>query len=141
MEQLKLSGLSMPNIDFSDNSFLNHLEQVEKECKEKYGNDWKEHFLSATNPNHGLDVYEKIIYKTIYNGTVFSSDNWTLNNRFLKKVEKLFGKDWKKQILGKKNDPYIIDKLIEDAIETGKWKELPKELHEEYHRRVGNNND
>ena len=27
--------------------------------------------------------------------------------------------------------------LIEDAIKTGKWKELPNELQDEYHRRVG----
>lgn len=141
MEQLKLSGLSMPNIDFSGaRERLAHLDQLAEECKEKYGDDWKEHYLSLTDPDYGLDGYEKIINKTIYEGNVFSSDNHILNSRFIEKVERLFGKNWKKQILDRKHDPYIGSKLIEDAMCTGMWKELPPELYEEYHRQAGNAN-
>ena len=34
------------------------------------------------------------------------------------------------------HDPFVGELLIRDAIKTGRWKALPKELQDEYHRRT-----
>lgn len=66
---LGLNGLTMDNIDFSRLPEITaELERIEKECKEKYGNDWWEHYVEITNPHHGIDGCEETVNCAIYGG-------------------------------------------------------------------------
>lgn len=144
---LNLDGLTMEDIDFD--KYLPEItakhERIEKECKEKYGDDWFEYYYKLTNPNHDIDSTERLINKCIYEGhiPVMSGNPEVLHQihtRFYDKLKRMFGLFYKLHIYHKPNQPYINRLLIKDALRTRKWKELPHELQDEYHRQAAKKN-
>ena len=53
-------------------------------------------------------------------------------------MQELYGDDYDELRSYKNADPRVVELLLDDAVRTGKWKELPDELQPEYHKRVGN---
>lgn len=53
------------------------------------------------------------------------------------KMRRLFGIFYKHHINHKPNDSKVNEALLRDAIQSGKQRELPKELQKEYHRMAG----
>lgn len=117
-------------------------DKLEQECKEKYGNDWWEHYLDITIPNRHNDHDEECINRSIYTGgipLILDDRSYAIyiENKIYEKLKRMFGSEWKQYINHKPNDPKVNEALIKDAIQTDKWRELPKELQEKYHKLVG----
>lgn len=49
----------------------------------------------------------------------------------------LYGDRYDELVQHKYGDSRVVELLLQDAIRTGKWKELPDELWDEYKKRVG----
>lgn len=144
---LNLDGLTIEDVDF--NKYLPQvtaeIDKIEQECKEKYGDDWFEYFYKLTNPDHDVDSTERLINKCIYEGhiPVMSGDPEVLYQtytRFYDKLKRLFGPLYKLHIYHKSNHPYVNKLLVKDALKTGKWKELPYELQDKYHKQAAKKN-
>lgn len=140
---LDLSQLTEDDIDFETElpKVTARLDTIEKECKEKYGDDWWEYYVRATIPDIDKDFYEEIAYDAIYRGTeptlICSPEIiYNAHKHYQKKMKEIFGKSWRFHIHHKKNDPKVNKMLIKDALKIGKWRELPKELQEEYHKQA-----
>lgn len=142
-KDLNLNGLTMDDIDFSGvREAWKENKQKEKEYQERYGDDWLEYYL-AENRKEDLysntDIFEKGANIAIYNGHMpfvgGSPDCISkFHLRYREKMERFFGRSWKKHVFHSPNDPKINKLLIQDALKSGKWEELPKELQNEYHR-------
>lgn len=140
---LDLNGLTMDDIDFS--GVREELEQdklIQKEYQEKYGDDWWEHYLADTRCFSDVDSIEETINEAIYNGhrlCVSGSPDIIieLHNGYWQKMKRLFGFSYKRYIRHEPNNPKVNKALLKDALKSGKWKELPKELQDEYHKMAG----
>lgn len=142
-KDLNLDGLTMDNIDFSGvREALKKDKQMEKEYQDKYGDDWWEHYLSDTNPYHNIDLDEKSINEAIHGGyrlciTAHPAVIKRLDDKYWEKMRRLFGRFYKRYVEHEPNNPKVNKALVKDALKSGKWKELPEELQEEYHRLAG----
>lgn len=140
---LDLNGLTMDDIDFSGvREELEQAKQMELEYQKKYGDDWWEHYVADTNPRHDVDWDEETINEAIYNGhrlCISGDPVWMvkMENRYWNKMKRLFGPFYKRCVRHETNDPKVNRALLKDAFKSGKWKELPKELQEEYHKLAG----
>lgn len=89
------------------------------------------------------DCDAKLINELIYSGNMpnvrFTDPAYTVafKKRYHARIRELFGEDYYSYVLHDYGDKYVCNLLIQDAIKTGKWKELPDVLQEEYHKRVG----
>lgn len=140
---LNLNKLTVDDIDFSKlPEITERLDRIERECREKYGDDWWEPFVAATNPSHDIDLDEASVNRAIFGGyRLFITSNPSAMMRreklYWDKLKRLFGPFYKRYVKHKINDPRVNKALIKDALKSGKWKELPKELQDEYHRLAG----
>ena len=140
---LDLNGLTMDDIDFSGaREGLERAKQMQKKYQEKYGDDWWEHYFEDTNPRHDVDWDEETINEAIYNGhrlCISGDPIWMvkMEKRYWDKMKRLFGPFYKEYVRHGHNDPKVSKALLKDALKSGKWKELPEELQEEYHKMAG----
>lgn len=141
---LDLNRLTMDDIDFESvlPKISKEINQIEKECKEKYGNDWWRHFVKATSPHIDLDWDEETVNEAIYNGhllCVSGDPVWAakIENKYWDKMKRLFGPFYKRYVHHEHNDPKVNKALLKDALKSGKWRELPKELQKEYYKTAG----
>lgn len=140
---LDLNQLTMEDIDFSGvREELEQAKQMEKEYQKKYGDSWWEHYVADTNPDHGIDLDEQSINRAIFEGhRLCMSGHPTIiieiENKYWEKMKRLFGPFYKRYISHEHNNPKVNKALLKDALKSGKWKELPKELQEEYHKMAG----
>ena len=141
---LDLNNLTMEDIDFASilPKVTAELERTKQECKEKYGEDWREHYIRATNPNWDIDTDERSINRAIYEGhrlciTAHPQIIMEMEHKYWIKMRRLFGPFCKRYVSHGTNDPKVNKALIKDALKSGKWRELPKELQDEYHKLAG----
>lgn len=137
-----LNQLTERDIDFSmAPKIMAELDKLEEECKQKYGDDWFEHFVELTDPNYGIDMIEQSANEHIYEGywPGWSGDPGAVIpylDGYINKMKRLFGPEWENHIKHQPDDPEVNELLIKDTLKTGKWKELPECLQEEYQRRA-----
>lgn len=140
-KSLDLNRLTMDDIDFSHLPEITaELDRVEKECKEKHGDNWWEHYLRATDPYYDVDLDERTINRSIYEGhepCITGLDVVQIQTLYYAKMKRLFGPFYKRYVNHKRGDPKINKALIKDALKSGKWKELPECLQGEYHKLAG----
>ncbi len=143
---LDLNQLTMDDIDFSGAcEGMEHLKKLEKEYQEKYGDDWWKYYKKVLFSKSDYDLDEKNINDAIYHGCTLCLTGdpeavSCIENKYIEKMKRLFGKSYKRHIFHKSNDTKVNKLLIRDAIKTGMWKELPNELQEEYHKLVEKQN-
>lgn len=139
---LSLSGLTEPDLDFDSlNQIKAERERKQQMYKDKYGDKWFTEYLHGEGFVADYDIYAKSVNTAIYYGCWASVSG---NNKHVMLVPKmqedrmheLYGDRYEELKNHPAADSRIIELLIADAIKTGKWKELPDEIQEEYHRRV-----
>lgn len=116
-------------------------EKEQEQFKKKYGKDWFSHWWKYRNPTPDYDLDMKEINIAIYRGHIPSrSGTREFIRMYQKKVEnrmfEIYGDEMYDLVYHKPNDPNINERLIRDAMKTGKWKELPDCLQDEYHKRI-----
>lgn len=152
---LSLSALTMPEFNGEEiRRDLRELEEGEKRYKEMYGDEWQKKYLHdlgfVSDEDFDYDRDMKRINEAIYYGVPIAVSGWGEGIKELYKkqevrmheiYDELYGKDYGIYHGHVEGDKQIIEWLINDAIKTGKWKELPDCLQDEYHKRVGDLND
>lgn len=113
------------------------------EYREKYGDDWILRWLDDNSTPDDVDGDMKFINTAIYHGETATISCSTMKQfeEFNKKQEdrqrELYGDRYDELVQHKYGDSRVVELLLQDAIRTGKWKELPDELWDEYKKRVG----
>lgn len=111
--------------------------------KEKYGDDWFRHWVDATSyhPPTDYDEFAKRINTMIYECRIdfCGSPEFLVmaRKRYMARLNELYGGVLSNIPVHMPRDTYVTELLLNDAMKTGKWKELPDCLQDEYHRRVG----
>lgn len=143
---LDLSGLTMPEIDWSgvkadivarESELDAYIEKYgEKEGSERYMRD-----LFADS-SMDYDIAVKQANVGIYNGmlpmvTGLGPMRRNVRRLYIKRTHELYGDKYDELIRHERGDSRVVKLLLDDALQTGKWKELPDELQEEYKSLVG----
>lgn len=138
---LNLNNLTMDDIDFSSaREGIEQIKKKRKEYQEKYGDDWLEHYMADNPVYSNTDFCEESINRAIYGGyepCVSGALQFRVKVEYPAKMKRLFGPFYKRYIHHEPNNPVVNKALIKDALKSGKWRELPKELQDEYHRMAG----
>lgn len=141
---LDLGGLTMPKFDWErirKNRARRRAEQAE--YKEKYGDDWFEKWWNDKNPEPDYDTDMKFINNAIYYGDIPRvtglGDNVKEHRKMIdNRLHEIYGEQYAELVFHAPGDPRAVELLLQDALKTGKWKELPDCLQEEYHKRIQN---
>lgn len=113
----------------------------------KYGDNWRQRWLEDCGVPVDYDGDMKFINTSIYYGICASrsstnSDTIRLfDEKQTARWHELYGDCYDELLRHKAGDPRVVELLLQDALRTGKWKELPDELQDEYRRRAGNLNE
>lgn len=145
-QELSLSGLTMPvDVTFDAGAAMDRYACLEAEYREKYGASWWEFYkrdvLHVVVSDYDVDMY--IINSAIYHGTSpgISTSSPGVYREFHEKLESrrraLYGDDYDTLRYHRDKDDKVAKLLLDDALKTGMWKELPDELQDEYHRLAG----
>lgn len=146
-----LNGLSEKDLHYpTAEEFKKHCEEldcIEAECKKKYGDDWQKYYLDIVFPSSDIDTDLRSFNRAIYGGYMPSyyglpKDVHELHEMLHERIRVLFNdRDWMKYLHHEPGIPEINEVLINDALRTGMWRELPDELQDEYHRRAGDKDE
>lgn len=130
--ELSLENLAMPK-GFSDPAALAQIK------KPGEGRSYEE--IMAGMPKYDMEL--KCINECIYNGSLYTAlgTGWMRTRRAqLERIKSLFGLPDDEACVTwfethDRGAPDTIEKLLSDALSTGKWEELPDELQPAYHQR------
>lgn len=134
---LELSGLSAPEVDFSDvKEYLGQMDELFEECVGKYGVDEGSSIFVKELFGDRLADYDcdlKTVNCAIYDGCmplVTASGNRVkhLAKLYEQRMRELYGDDYDDLVNHARGDKRVVRLLLDDAVRTGKWKELPDEL-------------
>lgn len=146
--RLDLNQLTLPEIDLSpyEKSYEERLADTEAALNpymEKYStfSEAAEHYLNdASGADVDVDLLEANIgiFKGNRERGMLAAPG--IVKKFMERLEKreheVYGDRFEELKYHRTNDPIVNHLLIEDAVKTGKWKELPYCLQGEYHKRV-----
>lgn len=145
-DDLDLSALTMP--PFDKEAAWERVRKCDEEIAEyekKYGDDWWEYYAEDTGfyKEDDYDRDMKRINKAIHCKTYiigFGSPSrlYELKQKWLKRIKELFGDDYTYDRFFIEDDLDCDTPLLEDALKTGKWKELPDDLQPIYQQKVKN---
>lgn len=146
---LSLSNLTMPEFNGEEiRRGMKELEEGEEKYKQMYGDEWWPKYLHDLGILRDIDYDEdmKTINEGIYCGEPFFVSGYGEHvKKFYEKQEsrmrEIYGKDYDTLRSHEFGDLTVVERLLNDAIKTGKWKELPDELQDEYHKRIGGFSD
>lgn len=136
---LSLEGLSAPEITPAFvRSIKDEAAAVKAEYQAKYGNDWFEHFCDDDGQDtdaHPCDCEMYAVNSAILHGVrIDGGKHWV--DKQEARMRELYGDRYDELKIHKPWDKRVAELLITDAVKTGKWKELPQDLWEEYWQRV-----
>lgn len=146
---LSLSGLTMPDFDSEEMRMrAKEFKEGEKRYKKMYGDEWQTKYMHDLGILRDIDYDEdmKLINLGIYCGEPFSVSGYGEHAKEFREKQELrmreiYGDDYATLRGHKFGDLTVVEMLLNDAIKTGKWKELPDELQDEYHKRIGDFGD
>lgn len=141
---LDLGGLNISKFDSVQMKKTQSKREINQaEYKEKYGDNWFEKWWADHNPKPDYDPLIKSINECIYSGVVMTirgTDNGVHNDqiRVFERMHEIYGDQYAELEVHAYGDSDVKERLLQDAIRTGKWKELPDCLQDEYHTRTQN---
>lgn len=143
-EQISLTNLELPEFDGERlRRIMRESDEEKKRLQEQYGDGWWDAWKKIKGIDKDYSVTMKKINTLIYQGRRFYSGSCSpgvypiMMNAWKKRMEEFYGPDYEsfpRRCPG--GYPNAAELLLNDALKTGKWKELPNDLQEEYHRRV-----
>lgn len=109
--------------------------------KSKYGDNWRDEYEKDSCLYADYDVTLRLLNESIYCGRMVDISGATQRAVMFpvwyeQRMRELYGKDYdllKNHAMG---DSRVVELLLQDALKTGKWKELPEVLHDLYKDRV-----
>lgn len=138
---LDLNQLTIEDVDFSSvKEGMAEAKQKEKEYETTYSDDWIAHYMADSDCYCHVDSDEQIINRAIFEGhrpVVVGQHAGIIERKYWEKMHRIFGPFYKHYVNHEQNNPKANKALIKDATKSGKWKELPESLQEQYHRMAG----
>ena len=144
----KRDELSLSNLD-SHGMDSNRLQEISKEVDHrissyefKYGSSWFEHYAMDEGLIPDYDIMLKTVNKAIYAGREpsfvgYESDWREYQKLYVERTHALYGSRYDELVYHSMGDSRVAELLLQDAVKSGKWKELPDFLQKEYKRLVG----
>lgn len=150
-DELSLSSLTLISEEQQDAAWkaLQESKKRREEFRKKYEPIYGERWLDMYYEQEGIfkpidySRHMKLINTWIYKGrhSLFCTGGpefWAIvGPKFTQREHEIYGERYDEL----RNHRFLLEEagewLIQDALKTGKWKELPDELQAEYHRRVG----
>lgn len=127
---------------------MSNLNKIKSEYMQKYGDTWEKEYARflGVSTNDTFDEQMKRINEAIYYGIPVSASGYGswLDELYCKQEERMkefYGENYHVLQYHDPGNSDIVERLLEDAVKTSKWKELPDCLQDEYHKRVGDLND
>lgn len=145
VDSLSLKDLDLPDSDVKPGSLREEYEKglaEQEQFRKFYGKDWFKKWCEYVHLNPDYDVDLKSVNSAIYYGSeimMCTSDGsaiMRIRNLLESRRRELYGSDYDRLRHHEKGDLEVVELLLADAVKTGKWKELPDCLQEEYHKRV-----
>lgn len=135
---LSLKGLDMPTgMRELGRAVRESTEKEIAEYKARYGDRWFEHWDEDRGDAGDWDPDMYLFNCMILYGTVAGCSNKRESDGLDARMRDLYGDEYESLKQHGSWDKHVADLLIADAIKTGKWRELPKELWPEYRERIG----
>ena len=138
VKSLDLFDLELPDIMMSKEELAEsrqRFDEAEKRLRPEYGNDWFTAWQTELDPDYPY-YHKRMINEHIYSGTPLLSLSMELVNEWHIRMQELYGNEYKRLYFHREGDPEVVELLLQDALKTGKWQELPKCLHDEYKKRA-----
>lgn len=138
---LSLSNMTAPEFDINETrKTMEDGERIRQQYRDRYGEDWFQHYVADTT-KEDYDSIGKMVNEHIYHGTIPTpryqpGSKSLILERFWERAETIYGNRNIESAMHEDNDPEIANWLVTDAMRTGKWKELPDGLQNEYHIRM-----
>lgn len=146
-EQISLTNLELPELDNERlQRIIKESDEEKKRLQEQYGEGWFAVWKRLKGIDRDYDTWMKkintMIYygKTYHSGTTCSQAYYLTKQKWENRMHDLYGflpGSFVTNCPG--GYPNAAKLLLEDALRTGKWKELPDELQLEYHKKVKEN--
>lgn len=139
---LDLGGLTMPEFDFDRVKQIRLQREAEQaEYKKKYGDTWHDKWWADKNPKPDYDQFLKSINTSIYEGRFMrlmgvGEEVAKRQKQVWDRMHEIYGNQYNKLEVHAPGDPRVIELLLQDALKTGKWNELPDCLQTEYHKQI-----
>lgn len=140
-ENIDLSGLEdLCTVEVDMDEIRREGEQEKASYKAKYGDDWYKHWVASICIDYDADM--KCANEGIYFGEVpfvmGTGDHVKLSRkRISDRMHALYGDRYEELRHHEPGASWAVELLLNDALKTGKWKELPDCLQDEYHKRIG----
>lgn len=138
---LSLENLDIPEFDKAHIQETKRMMYEKQErYRKKYGKDWRQHYYhDLVDPGYDVDL--KFANECIYAGrvpgtTIQPGQRSFTMERFWEQAKRIYGSTEWAVLLHAEGDPAIAELLLQDAVSTGKWKELPDCLQDEYYKRI-----
>lgn len=144
--ELSLSRLARFSMDAVEIQAIRKRNAAVREAyKKKYGDSWRKIYNQDKGRlvDNSYDIDMKFVNSCIYHGSRPGiSDDGEMLKRVLimwqSRMQELYGSDYDELRYHRNADPRVVELLLDDAMRTGKWKELPDELQPECHKRASN---
>ena len=147
MEDLSLSQLDTTVMGFNGRVAAEGFQERQAvrnakkaEFKEKYGDAWWPYYTDWLCGSPDYDQMTKLLNEQLYRGTRYSLMGTGVIEAYKQMRQHMmdvYGDAWERLSTHDHADPEAIELLLKWAERTGRWKELPDCLQDEYHRRVG----
>lgn len=143
-EQISLTNLELPEFDGERlRRIMKESDEEKKRLQEQYGDGWWDVWKKIKGIDKDYDVWTKKINTMIYHGRTYHSGTTCpqayhlTKQRWEDRMHDLYGLAHGSFVTNCPGGyPNAAELLLEDALRTGKWKELPDELQQEYHERA-----
>lgn len=140
-ESSGLKGLTTYSFDGCDikGAFLRYQQRVAA-YKQKYGDGWQEKYNANYSRSVDYDVDLKSLNEAVYAGQcplVSDSGVFRMSVGYDRRMREIYGTRYDELKDHVYKDSEVARLLVEDAVKTGKWKELPDELQDSYFTLVG----
>lgn len=116
-------------------------EAEEAELKKQYGDRWydvyaERHHLYVTDRDRRIKFNQEI-----YDGRYYLEQTTPEGFRSIQQIreqrmKEVYGDAYDRLYYHKKGDPEAVELLLQDAVKTGRWDELPECIQEECQRRM-----
>ena len=121
---------------------ISETKRSKAEFQARYGKDWFREWVKATSCSVDHDLRLRSYNNAIYGTGVFgvSGDPASVVDElagYELRCRNLYGDQYNELRIHSDKDSRVVKLLLDDAVQTGRWKELPEELHAEYHRLKG----
>lgn len=143
LDHLYKANLSLGGLDMSDlsrervHTIRDRSEKRVADYKAKYGDKWHERWEEDYGDGSDEDIDASLYNGMILYGTRAGCSNHYMLEQLEVRMRELYGDEYETLENHQPWDGRVVELLLSEAVRTGKWKRLPKELWSEYHKRAG----